>query len=115
MTIHDAHILSIGFARRVEFAALDERRELEILGPHAPTPASVRVFEVVTTDERDVAAGLVRCEMSNQPAVTERDGIAVEHEHAAPVPRDGKQLAGTALLVEVASERTAPRDRLAAA
>lgn len=106
MAIHDARVLSIEFARRGGFAVVDERRELEIFGPYVAAPASIRVFEVATTDERRIAAGLVRCEVSDESAVAERGGIAVEDEHAAAVTGDGKQVTGTPLAIDIAPERT---------
>lgn len=85
---------------------VDERRELEIFGSYVATPASVRVFKVVTTDERRIAAGLIRRQVSNESTVAERGGITVEDEHAAAVTGNGKQVTGTPLTVDIASKRT---------
>jgi hypothetical protein len=74
------------------------------------------VLQVVTTDECGILRGLVRGEVSNEPPVAERGGVAVEHKQAPSVAWEREQLTSTTVSIQVAGKQiggdrclTAPR------
>jgi hypothetical protein len=69
----DNSVLAVGLE-----LALREWSVLEIFAAHTPAPASIRVIQVVTTDDRRVLARLVGGEVSDEAPVAEGGGIAVQ-------------------------------------
>jgi hypothetical protein len=114
VSIHHATVLVVEIAVGV-LIALGKRSDFKILGLHAPAPAPVRVFEVVGADKHCVLARLVGGKMCDEPAITERGGIAVEHEHTASVAFERKQLASAAIGVDIVGKRSACEDLLSSA
>jgi hypothetical protein len=92
-----------------------KRIDLEVFRAHGSTPAPVWILEVEPTDQRRVLSWLVRCKVGNQPAIAERGGIAVEHEHATPIARERQHLAGATVGIEVAGEQRGRWEALARA
>jgi hypothetical protein len=106
--------IGIEVAVRLGVDIRHERRDLEILGLHSPTPTSARVFEIMATDQHCVFRRLVASQVRDEPAIAECDGVSVDHEHAVRVAGERKQLAGATVGIDIAGERARRETRLAA-
>ncbi|MGH2911900.1 MAG: hypothetical protein ACRDJ3_05435 [Solirubrobacteraceae bacterium] len=112
VAVHQIVIVEAGaIQRRRAMRIVGERIDQEIVGLHAPTPASTRIGEVVSADQGGVLLRLIGGQMSDKATIAEGGGIAVEYEHATSVGGKSKQLASATLLVEIGSDR-ATSDRL---
>ncbi len=104
-------VLCLG-AHRHLMPTLSERRNLQILTTHRPTPAPVYVLQVVTADKRRILTWLVGGEMGDEPTIAQCGGITVEHEHATGMAGYRKQLPGAARDIDITGERALDQNPL---
>src|ERR1700691_3180686 len=93
---------------------LEEGLSGQILSSHPPAETPVGVAQIMSAHQRGVLLRLIAGEMGHQPAVSERECVAVHDKHAAIAPASRSHLPPAAHRVGIATQRIEPAPRRAA-